>query len=619
MKFTKIFTTAALALIASVCLAQTGILDQNAEYRRIPPEAAKYFGQKFKTVRPQAAPAPQAPRPGQMPPQAPASQPGQPQMQSGQPQMQPGQPQPGQPQMPQRKVYAPVGSDSLNINPAIDSLNRTRSERPVAGSHRRGSNPELFLIGDSTMRTEVDGNGSNGQWGWGYFLENYFNTDKITVENHGLGGESMRSYYKNLLWPLLHGLKPGDWVIIQLGHNDRHGAEMDNGRFRGILPGMGKEYTEVTLQGNGTRERVYTYGEYLRMYIDEIRAKGANPLLLSLTSRNNMGTDGKYAPDSNTDVIKAIAEEKGVPFIDFNAAIRNKYENVFNRKKVEYLYFSDGIHSSSFGAIINAETFVEELRKRPDIGLSQYLLPASHYESAARVGNKPVLFIIGDSTAKIDASDKSGKVGWAQVFGEYVNSNKITVDNQAKAGRSARTYLDEGRWNVVYDELRPGDYVLIQFGHNDGGPINIGKARGELTGNSDDKQVMTMEASGINEGIYSFGWYIRKFCLDAEEKGAIPIVMSITPRNMRDKDGKIIRDTDYKAWSKEAAAQAGAYFIDLNEISAAKLDKMTKEQADAQFRDDHTHSSAIGAERNAKSVAEGIKGLKSLKLRKMIK
>lgn len=556
MKHCRIILAIALtAAAASFAHAQTGITDQSAAHRRIPMEA--------------------------------------------------------------RQIAKETGADFTKV---IDSLNRVYTERPVADSHRDGNKPMLFIIGDSTSRTGVEGNGDNGQWGWGYYIHNYFDPEKITVENHGLGGESTRSYFKNWLFPLLRGVRPGDWVIIQLGHNDRTGGrEMNDGRFRGLLPGSGKEYTEVILPGNGTRERVHTYGEYLRIYIDEIRARGGNPLMLSLTSRKSFDENGITRPDGKTAVIKEIAEEKGVPFIDFNAAIRYKYDNVFDKRKVEYLYYSDGIHSSSFGAVINAETLVEELRKRPDIGLSQYLLPEKKYESAVRNGDNPVLFVIGDSTGKIDNSEVSGQVGWGQVIGKYFNPKKITVDNHAKAGRSARTFLDEGRWNVVYESLRPGDYVLIQFGHNDGGPINTGKARGEFKGNDDKKEVLRMEASGINQGIYSYGWYIRKFCLDAIEKGATPIVMSITPRNMRDENGKIIREKDYKQWAKEAAEQTGAYFIDLNEISAAKLDRLSKEEADKHFQRDHTHSSATGAERNAQSVVQGIKGLKALPLRKTIK
>lgn len=549
MKSSRIITILAGLAVAMTASAQVGILDQNAEFRKIPMGAQR---------------------------------------------------------------------DSAKL----DSLNRYYTERPVAGTRRDGDKPLLFLIGDSTMRTGVEGNGDNGQWGWGYYIQNYFDTSRIRVENHGLGGESTRSFYKNYLFPLLRAVRPGDWVVIQIGHNDRTGGrEMNDGRFRGLLRGSGKEYVDVTLPGNGTRERVYTYGEYLRIYVDEIRARGGQPLLLSLTSRKGRGENGKIVPDDyKTGVIKEIAEEKGVPFIDFNAAIRHKYDEVFDPRKVEYLFYSDHIHTSSFGAVINAETFVEELRKRPDIGLGEFLLPEKKYESAARKGDNPVLFVIGDSTGKIDNSEESGQYGWGQVLEEYVNTKKITVDNHAKAGRSARTFLDEGRWNVVYDALRPGDYVLIQFGHNDGGPINTGKARGELKGNTDEKQVMRMEASGINQGIYTYGWYIRKFCMDAIEKGATPIVMSITPSKWIDKEtGKFARDTRYKPWAIEAAEQTGAYFIDLNEISAAKLEKLSQEKIDAHYQRDHGHSSLEGAHRNAQSVVTGIKSLKKLPLRKMMK
>ena len=586
-----LFLAAGLVLSGN-CLAQTGILDPDAAFRKLPPRTGRSVLANQYTAVAAPQPFPGAPAPASQAPQAP----------------------------PRRPRYYPVDSDSMKVDAAIDSVNTSRSERPVAGSHRRGDNPVLFLVGDSTMRTEVAGNGDNGQWGWGYFLENWFDSGRITVENHALGGESTRSWFKNWLYSMLRGVRPGDWVVIQLGHNDQYGGrEMNSGRFRGILPGTGKEFTEVILPGNGTRERVYTYGEYLRIYIDEIRARGAHPLLLSLTSRSGRGEDGKMIPDRNTDAIRSIAEEKGVPFIDFNAAVRRKYDEVFDPRKVDYLFFSDGIHASSFGAVINAETFVEELRARPDIGLSAYLLPEKHYESAARDGDKPVIFVIGDSTGKIDNTPVSGQVGWGQVFADYVNPRKATVDNHAKAGRSARTFLNEGRWNVVYNALRPGDYVLIQFGHNDGGPINVGKARGELPGNSDEKQVMTREADGINEGIYSYGWYLRKFCLDAMEKGAIPIILSLTPGNYRDASGKIQRETRYKEWAREAASQVGAAFVDLNEISAAKLDRLTPEQAATHFQRDPVHSSELGARRNAQSVAEGLKALKKNPVRKLMK
>ena len=76
--------------------------------------------------------------------------------------------------------------------------------------------------------------------------------------------------------------------------------------------------------------------------------------------------------------------------------------------------------------------------------------------------------------------------GWGSVIHELFDTERISVENHAKAGRSARTYLDEGRWDKIYHALQPGDFVLIQFGHNDAGDINTGKARAELPGSGNE-------------------------------------------------------------------------------------------------------------------------------------
>lgn len=79
--------------------------------------------------------------------------------------------------------------------------------------------------------------------------------------------------------------------------------------------------------------------------------------------------------------------------------------------------------------------------------------------------------------------------GWGSVIHELFDTERISVENHAKAGRSARTYLDEGRWDKIYHALQPGDFVLIQFGHNDAGDINTGKARAELPGSGNESKV----------------------------------------------------------------------------------------------------------------------------------
>ena len=181
----------------------------------------------------------------------------------------------------QNKVVAPMKDVNQVIDNTLDSLNKARTARPIAGSSRKGDNPVLFLVGNSTMRTGTLGNGNNGQWGWGFYAGDYFDPDKITVENHALGGTSSRTFY-NRLWPdVIKGVRPGDWVIIELGHNDN--GPYDSGRARASIPGVGTDSLNVTIKETGVKETVYTYGEYMRRFIRDVKAKGGHPILFSLT------------------------------------------------------------------------------------------------------------------------------------------------------------------------------------------------------------------------------------------------------------------------------------------------------------------------------------------------
>lgn len=514
----------------------------------------------------------------------------------------------------QNKIASPMEDVNRVVDNTLDSLNIARSARPVPGSSRKGDNPVLFLVGNSTMRTGTLGNGNNGQWGWGYFEHAYFDENKITVENHALGGTSSRTFYRQL-WPdVLKGIRKGDWVIIELGHNDN--GPYDSGRARASIPGIGKDSLQVTIKETGVQETVYTYGEYMRRFIKEVKAKGAHSILLSLTPRNAW-------EDKDSTIItrvnktfglwaKQVADKQRVPFIDLNDISARKFER-FGKEKVKYMFYLDRIHTSTFGARVNAESAAEGIRACKGLKLADYLKPIEKdtETGSSRKEGCPVLFTIGDSTVKNKDNDPEGMWGWGSVIAGQFDTKKITVENCAMAGRSARTFLDEGRWEKVYNALRPGDFVLIQFGHNDAGDIHIGKARAELPGSGSESKVFKMEKDGRYQVIYTFGWYLRKFIMDAKEKGAIPIVLSHTPRNQWD-NGKIGRNTtSFGKWTREAAEATGAYFIDLNKITADKLQTLGYEnglrQVGEYFNSDHTHTSLKGAHLNAESIVEGLK------------
>ncbi|MBN1457006.1 MAG: hypothetical protein JW912_04050 [Sedimentisphaerales bacterium] len=220
---------------------------------------------------------------------------------------------------------------------------------------------------------------------------------------------------------------------------------------------------------------------------------------------------------------------------------------------------------------------------------------------------KPTVFIIGDSTVK---NSTKGLLGWGNPIADHFDMSKINVRNLARGGCSSRTYQTEGLWDEIVKELKPGDFVLMQFGHNDGGPMNTGRARASIKGIGNQTQEVVMEATGEKEIVHTYGWYMRKYITDTKAKGAVPIVLSPIPRNMW-KDGVVARASgDYGKWAGQAAKAKGAFFIDLNELIAVRYEKEGQEKVSSEyFLKDHTHTTTAGAKLNAKIVVQGINGL----------
>jgi rhamnogalacturonan acetylesterase len=218
---------------------------------------------------------------------------------------------------------------------------------------------------------------------------------------------------------------------------------------------------------------------------------------------------------------------------------------------------------------------------------------------------KPTIYLIGDST--VHNNDRV-QWGWGSLLPESFDSTKINISNQAMAGRSTRTFIKEGRWDRVLSALKKGDYVMMQFGHNEGSRPDTSRAgyRGVLRGTGEDTVQLTWP-NAVVETVHSYGWYIRKFVRDSKAKGATPIVLSMIPRN-EFRDGKVLRaDKDYGLWAKQIADEEGVLFIDLNAITADKYDAWGPEKAKTFFPGDHTHTNQEGARINAASIVDGIK------------
>ena len=247
----------------------------------------------------------------------------------------------------------------------------------------------------------------------------------------------------------------------------------------------------------------------------------------------------------------------------------------------------------------------------------EQILPAAEDErpivdaskvSVEKISNAslPTFHIVGDSTLK--SGGANGLVGWGERIKPFFDATKINVINDAIGGRSARTYYTEGRWQKVADALKPGDFVIIQFGHNDqgriGDPANKGRADGKGIG---DETVEDTKADGSKEFVHTFGWYMSNYVTDAKAKGATVILCSPIPHKQRWETGR-----DFEAlagWDKEVAQKNGALYFDLTLVITDAYKKEGAEKVATFFADKGTHTSDLGAQFNAAHVVAGLKSL----------
>lgn len=244
------------------------------------------------------------------------------------------------------------------------------------------------------------------------------------------------------------------------------------------------------------------------------------------------------------------------------------------------------------------------MKKQPLL-LALSLLVATLLGTVSGHAAKPTVWIIGDSTVR---NGQKEMVGWGEEIGKFFN-DKVEVQNHAIGGRSSRTFINEGRWQKVLDQIKKDDYLLVQFGHNDVGPIDErGKFRGSLKGTGDETEKVK-KPDGSEEEVHTFGFYMRQYASEAKEKGATVVILSPVPHKAW--DGKRLKDDfgDYRKWGKDAAQKTGVLFVDLTDIVTDAYNKEGPEKVEAFFADPRTHTSREGAEFNARCVIAGLKGL----------
>lgn len=495
--------------------------------------------------------------------------------------------------------------------------------------------PSLIFIGDSTVRNGHDdgqGKGAAGQWGWGNPIAALFDPARINVVNRAVGGLSSRTYLSSGHWErTLPLIKAGDVVLIQFGHNDS-GPVNDTVRARGTIKGVGEESEAINNLITKQDEVVHSYGWYLRSYVAQIRARGATPVICSPIPRKNWGADGKTvrAAGDYAGWARQVAAQEKVGFIDLNDNIARQYD-ALGREKVEAFFPADErTHTNLAGAQFNARIVVAGLKAlrvpvvaaalndagravpaleeaRPVVEDERPVVDGAKVAGVQpRDARLPSLFLVGDSTVK--SGNANGAIGWGERIATHFDTNKINVVNHAIGGRSSRTFLTEGRWSKVLEQIKPGDFVAIQFGHNDGGrigdPANKNRASAPGTG---PETVEDTRPDGSREQVHTFGWYMARYVAEARVKGATVILLSPVPHRDAWQTGRDF--ASFAQWDEEVAIKGGALYADLTMVVSDAYRKQGAQVVDTYFSDARTHTNEAGAQFNAARVVEAFNGL----------
>ena len=208
--------------------------------------------------------------------------------------------------------------------------------------------------------------------------------------------------------------------------------------------------------------------------------------------------------------------------------------------------------------------------------------------TAAIVDNAPVtIYMVGDSTManRTLKTPPSKERGWGMMLGAFFPSEKVVVSNHAASGRSTKSFIDEKRWSRVVSQIRPGDYVFIQFGHND---------------EKKDNPKLYTEPGG------TFDDNLRKFVSETRAKGGIPVLFnSIVRRKFhQDAAGQFtdsLTDThgDYLLSPKRVADEMGVVFIDMNKLTHDRVQQLGPEKSKQLYmwagKKDDTHLNVKGS------------------------
>ena len=466
------------------------------------------------------------------------------------------------------RVTLPVAALLAAALPLAAQTAATAADTVAAG-------PIVMLVGDSTQTP-------NAGYGRGFCA----NLTGLTCLNHAKGGASTKTYRDEGLWAKALDAHPG-YMLIQFGHNDEPSTEH--------LPRETDLKTE--------------YPANLERFVDEARARGIHPILVTPLTRRYYQADGRIHSDlaAHAEAMRRVAARKHVPLIDLQAESIAYLDTLseaeagrlgITKKDPDGRTVPDKTHLNPLGSYVFGRMVAVDLGKTaPE--LARYVLPYPAVLPAEAIRTVDIynnarfrVVLVGDSTVNAEG-------GWGAGFCPLLTPNVECV-NEALNGRSSKSFYDEGAWKKALGD-RP-DYVLIQFGHND----QPGK------GPQRETDPETTYAANL-----------RRYITEARAVGARPIlVTSLARRNY--KDGKLDDTLEpYAQATRRVGQQESVPVLDLHAASMKLLATLTQGQADQydalahpdaraenkQKGPDRTHLNAAGQKLFGRMVADQLSWL----------
>lgn len=442
----------------------------------------------------------------------------------------------------------------------------------------------VFIIGDSTVATYSDS--KYPQKGWGQIFQLFFNKSQIEVINKSIGGRSSRSFYQEGRWTeVVNSLSAGDYVFIQFGHNDRDWTKPER-------------YTDTA-----------DYKYYLRIYVNETRAKGAVPVLVSPmimhayrgTTLRNVFTENEN--DYRGSMLQ-VAGELDVPFVDLNMKSHRKILEVGQEYASYFLYLgllpgeypnfpdgsSDGTHFQEMGALEMGKLIIDGIEElEADTNIAKLI---------------SALVPMYDLKVEMNIPD----AGLQTISGKYPAGAQVTVKTRLKSGYSFYQWEDDSMYlfsekNLTIFTMQPQNYslkalvkdcnetiggyaVLDNCGICTGGTTENLKCTNtfqsekacEYTGTIESRLINGINRTFINTGSFDSPYVLHTIYASSTDNYQFALICSAPDSNQKldvyVNDEKAIsnmeieKSEDWKAVKFELNLEQGTNDVKLNSLSA---------------------------------------------------